>query len=215
MPTLCMDGVGRVPAVRRRTARKFFNWCNLSQPVSSTLPTAELPILFVILVRDQEAGGSNPLATAKLLNRLLVGATNTVDGGPTRGDVVRPFQERVARLVEESEEEYYRFLKLCSQGWHEGENEIVPWWNHYLGLLRNAYQEFQRQVESVGARPAKSDLVRQTVLAQVDRFTLSDVAAVLPAASPQLIKKVLAEMKKTCKVRLVGRGRGAWWEVIR
>jgi hypothetical protein len=119
------------------------------------------------------------------------------------------------RLVEESKEEYYRVLKLCSQGWHEGENEIVPWWNYYLGLLRNAYKEFQRQVESAEARPAKSDLVRQTVLARVDRFTLADVAALLPAASPQLVKKVLAEMKKSGKVRLVGRGRGAWWEVIR
>jgi hypothetical protein len=53
------------------------------------------------------------------------------------------------------------------------------------------------------------------VLAQVDRFTLAEVAALFPAASPQLVKKVLAEMKKTGKVRLVGRGRGAWWRVIR
>src|SRR5580658_8962472 len=67
------------------------------------------------------------------------------------------------RLIEENKEEYYRVLKLCSQGWREGKNEIVPWWNYFLGMLRNAYQEFQRQVESVEARPAKSDLVRQTV----------------------------------------------------
>ena len=77
------------------------------------------------------------------------------------------------RLVEESEEEYYRVLKLCSRRWHEGKNEIIPWWNYYLGLLRNAYKEFQRQVESIEARLAKSDLVRKTVLAQVDRFTFS------------------------------------------
>lgn len=119
------------------------------------------------------------------------------------------------RLVEESKEEYYRVLKLCSRRWHEGKNEIIPWWNYYLGLLRNAYNEFQRQVESVEARPAKSDLVRQTVLAQMDRFTLADVAALLPAASPQLVKKVLAGMKKAGKVRLTGCGRGARWEVIR
>jgi Fic family protein len=31
------------------------------------------------------------------------------------------------RLFEESKEEYYRVLKLCSQGWHEGKNEIIPW----------------------------------------------------------------------------------------
>lgn len=98
-------------------------------------------------------------------------------------------------------------------GWHEGENEIVPWWNYFLGMLRSAYKEFQRKVESVEARPAKSDLVRQTVLVHLEPFTLADMAAQLPAASRQLIKKVLAEMKQVGRVRLVGRGRGARWEV--
>ncbi|MGA2267692.1 MAG: Fic family protein [Bryobacteraceae bacterium] len=119
------------------------------------------------------------------------------------------------RLIEESKEEYYRVLKLCSQGWHEGQNEITPWWNYFLSTLRSAYKEFERQVESVEARPAKSDLVRRSVIGQLEPFTLADMAAQFPAASSQLIKKVLAEMKKAGQVRLVGRGRGARWEVIR
>jgi Fic family protein len=119
------------------------------------------------------------------------------------------------RLIEDSKAEYYRVLKLCSQGWHEGKNEIIPWWNYFLGTLRNAYKEFQHQIESAEARPAKSDLVRQTVLGQVEPFTLADMAAQLPAASSQLIKKVLAEMKKAGQTRLAGRGRGARWEVVR
>ena len=119
------------------------------------------------------------------------------------------------RLMEENKEEYYRILKLCSQGWHEGKNEIVPWWNYFLSTLRGAYKEFEHQVESVEARPAKSDLVRQTVLGQVEPFTLADMATQLPSASPQLIKKVLAEMKNAGRVRLTGRGRGARWEVAR
>jgi Fic family protein len=119
------------------------------------------------------------------------------------------------RLIEDSKEEYYRVLKLCSQGWHEGRNEIVPWWNYFLSTLRRAYKEFERQVESAGARPAKSDLIRKTVLGQVESFTLADLAAQLPVASSQLVKKILAEMKKAGRVRLVGRGRGARWEVVR
>jgi Fic family protein len=118
------------------------------------------------------------------------------------------------RLVEESKEDYYGILAECSQGWHEGKNEIVPWWNYFLSMLRQAYKDFERQVESAEARPAKSDLVKQTVLAQTEQFTLGDLAAQLPAASSQLIKKVLAELKKQGKIRLAGRGRGALWEVI-
>lgn len=118
------------------------------------------------------------------------------------------------RLIEQSKEDYYGVLSECSQGWHEGKNDLLPWWNYFLSTLRRAYKEFERQMESTEARPAKSDLVRQTVLAQVEQFTLGDLAAQLPSASTQLIKKILAELKKQGKIRLVGWGRGARWEII-
>ncbi len=117
------------------------------------------------------------------------------------------------RLVEERKDEYYGILHTCSEGWHEGRNEVVPWWNYFLGVLRSGYREFERQVESAVTRPVKSELVRQAVLDQVGRFTLADLAAQLPVASPQLIKKVLAALKHEGKIRLNGRGRGASWEV--
>jgi Fic family protein len=118
------------------------------------------------------------------------------------------------RLVEQSKEDYYGVLAECSQGWHEGNNELPPWWNFFLSVLRLAYKEFERQVESTEARPAKSDLVKQTVLAQVEEFTLGDLRTQLPSVSPQLIKKILAELKEQRKIRLAGRGRGARWEIV-
>ncbi len=117
------------------------------------------------------------------------------------------------RLVEESRDDYYRVLAECSRGWHEGKNEILPWWNYFLGLVRRAYKEFETQVESA-ARPAKTALIRRTVLDQVEDFTLASLAAQLPNASPQLIKKVLAQLKAAGKVRLTGRGRGARWQIV-
>jgi Fic family protein len=118
------------------------------------------------------------------------------------------------RLIEQTKEEYYQVLAACSQGWHEGRNPILPWWNYFLSMLRRAYKEFEQQVESAQARPAKTDLVRQAILSQVGPFTLAELSAQLPAVSAPLIKKVLAEQKRAGKVRLVGRGRGARWELI-
>ena len=119
------------------------------------------------------------------------------------------------RLVEEEKVEYYRVLAECSKGWSKGENEILPWWNHFLGILRHAYQDFERQMELTGDRPPKTDLVRQTVLNQVETFTLADLAAQLPAVSRQLIKKVLSQMKDEGMVQLSGKGRGARWDMVR
>lgn len=89
----------------------------------------------------------------------------------------------------------------------------MPWWNYFLGVVRSGYKEFERQVESVEARPAKSEMVQRAVLEQLGRFTLADLIHQLPVASPQLIKKVLAKMKSEGRVRVHGRGRGASWEV--
>ncbi len=117
------------------------------------------------------------------------------------------------RLVEESKEDYYRVLGECSQDWHEGRNPILPWWNHFLGMLRRAYVDFSRQVESSSGQPAKTELARRAILSQVGDFTLADIQAQLPGVSAQLLKKVLAEMKMAGQLSLAGRGRGAKWTI--
>lgn len=117
------------------------------------------------------------------------------------------------RIVEETKADYYRVLAECSRGWHEGTGQIVPWLNYFLGVVRRAYQEFASQAESAGRRPAKGEFVRNAVLAQVGQFTLADIRGQAPGVSAQLVKKVLAEMKRAGEARLVGRGRGARWEL--
>jgi len=118
------------------------------------------------------------------------------------------------RLVEEDKGEYYRVLAECSAGWHQGTNEVVPWWNYFLSTLRQAYRRLERRVESADARPAKSDLVRRLVLSQVGPFSLAEIAALSPATSRHLVKKVLAELRDSGNIRLTGKGRSAIWEVV-
>ncbi|MFZ7127381.1 MAG: Fic family protein [Desulfobacterales bacterium] len=117
------------------------------------------------------------------------------------------------RLVEDRKEEYYNVLARCSAGWHQGNNEIDPWWNYFLSVLRQAYGDFSQRVEHALGRPTKGNLLRQAVMDQVGPFTLSEILAMVPASSPQLARKVLQAMKKEGVVKLSGRGRGAVWEV--
>jgi Fic family protein len=115
------------------------------------------------------------------------------------------------RLIEQSREDYYHVLGECSQGWHEGRNVILPWWNYFLGIVRRGYVEFSQQVEGYAGQPAKSEMARRVILDQVGEFTLADIQGQLPNVSPQLIKKVLADLKVAGEVTLRGRGRGALW----
>ncbi len=118
------------------------------------------------------------------------------------------------KIVEERKEEYYQVLEQCSIGWHSGENEILPWWNFFLSMLRKAYGELANKVEHNAIAP-KSDMVRRIILDQIGPFQLSEIAVQIPGASLQLVKKVLSAMKKEGTLNTTGRGRGAVWEVIR
>jgi Fic family protein len=188
------------PAALEMLCRRYRTACDEERiPPLLILATLVLDLLCIHPFRDGN-GRVSRLATSLLLQ--------------SQGFEVARYIS-LERLVEETKEDYYRVLKVCSQGWLEGKNEIIPWWNFFLGTLRRAYKELERQIVVAGARPAKGALVRQAVLGQVESFTLAEMAAQLPAASSQLIKKVLAEMKKARLVRLAGRGRGASWERIR
>jgi Fic family protein len=67
------------------------------------------------------------------------------------------------RSIEESKERYYRVLAECSRDWRPGRNEILPWWNYVLGIVRSAYKELETQIISTPTRPVKSDIVRRAV----------------------------------------------------
>ncbi len=119
------------------------------------------------------------------------------------------------KAVEDRKEEYYQVLKQCSAGWHEGQNDIVPWWGFFLSTLRNAYKEFAQKVGAKSTAAPKSELARSIISGQVGPFTLSEISTQMPATSRQLVKKVLMRMKKEGLITVSGRGRGAVWELIR
>lgn len=119
------------------------------------------------------------------------------------------------RIIEDSKEEYYKALETCSRGWHEGKNEIIPWWNYFLGILRKAYKEFGEMVESAPQRGGKAEMVRAAVLAQAASFTLAELVHKLPSVSPPMIKNVLGRMRREGLLKIKGHGRSAVWEFIR
>lgn len=118
------------------------------------------------------------------------------------------------RLIEENRESYYRNLHQSSQGWHDSNHDIVPWWSLFLFIIERAYREFAEAVESREAGPGKTELVRETVMAMEDIFSLSQIRAQLPSVSEQLIKRVLQQLKAEGRLRLTGHGRSARWEKL-
>jgi len=49
------------------------------------------------------------------------------------------------RIVESTKESYYEVLFESSQGWHEGEHDVLPFFNYFLSTLRMAYREIEER----------------------------------------------------------------------
>lgn len=116
------------------------------------------------------------------------------------------------RIVEESREEYYEALYRSSQGWHEGQHDLMPWLNYFLGILRRAYREFEDRAGQIKTpRGAKTALVEAAIEAFPDDFTLADVERACPGVSRDMVRLILRGMQKKDRVVCLGRGPGATW----
>lgn len=116
------------------------------------------------------------------------------------------------RLIEDSKESYYDTLQRSSEGWHEGRHDLVPWWSHFLGILRSAYREFEERVGATRApRGAKTETVRRAILAFPGEFAISDVERACPGVSRDMIRLVLRALQEEKRIVCLGRGRSARW----
>lgn len=117
------------------------------------------------------------------------------------------------RLVEEAKEDYYEVLRQSSQGWHDGQHDLLPWLNHFLSIVRRAYVELERRAGQAKApRGAKTELLRQAIENISGGFTVSDLERLCPGTSRDHLRRRLKEMKASGQVTCMGHGPGAKWQ---
>lgn len=117
------------------------------------------------------------------------------------------------RIIEQNKERYYEVLEQSSQGWHEGKHDPWPTMNFLLYILLQTCKEFEERVGQLKSpRGEKTAAVIAAVERQGPIFRVADVQAGCPVVGVDLIRRVLANLKKEGKVRSLGTGRGATWE---
>jgi len=117
-------------------------------------------------------------------------------------------------VIEQTKEGYYDSLYASSQGWHDGQHSLVPWWEYFVGvMLVKAYRNFEERVGVTNARRgAKRDMIRHAVGRLPNRFRYADLERALPAISRPTIARALRELRTEGAIRCVKPGRDATWE---
>lgn len=117
-------------------------------------------------------------------------------------------------VIEQTKEGFYDSLHASSQGWHEAQHSLVPWWEYFVGvMLVTAYRDFEDRVGVTSARRgAKRDMIRDAVSRLPNRFRYADLERALPAVSRPTIARALRELRAEGAIRCLSPGRDATWE---
>jgi len=118
----------------------------------------------------------------------------------------------IERIIEETKESYYEVLHKVSNGWHEGNHNILPWWEYFLSTLLRAYEELQERVGLISkARGAKTNLIETAIDNMPVEFSISDIERACPSVGRDMIRVVMNRMRGEGKLICKGKGRGAKW----
>ena len=119
------------------------------------------------------------------------------------------------RIFEESWESYYETLEVSSQGWHEGEQDPLPWLRYSWGALLKAYSELEERVGLIGTgKGSKTQQVRAAVGRRVAPFSISELQRDCPGVSKEMLRVVLRQLRDEGLLISEGKGRGARWRKV-
>jgi Fic family protein len=116
------------------------------------------------------------------------------------------------RLIEDSKEDYSEVLRRSSEGWHEGQHDLLPWLNYFLAVVRRAYRTFEERAGQVKSpRGAKTEMVLAAIRDQVGEFRIADIERLCPGVGREWIRSLLADLKAKGEVACHGKGPAARW----
>ena len=114
----------------------------------------------------------------------------------------------IEKLISDSKETYYEVLQESSLGWHENENNYLPFVRYLLGIIVAAYREFALRVELLTNQSvSKPDRIRKVIKNSLNRMTKSEIMKKCPDISQITVQRTLKELVDSGDIIKVGGGR--------
>lgn len=82
--------------------------------------------------------------------------------------------------IEKTKMKYYDVLEQCGHGWHEAENDPVPFVKYVLGIILAAYRDFEERMNLVDDKLPAIEQVHNAVLQKIGKFTKSEIMELVP-----------------------------------
>ena len=113
----------------------------------------------------------------------------------------------IEKLIERTKGAYYDDLQESSNGWHEEENNYIPFVTYQLGVILAAYREFSDRVKIVSENTRKPNRVRDIIKGHLGKITKAEIMAQCPDISQTTIQRALNDLVKSGEIIKIGGGR--------
>ena len=112
------------------------------------------------------------------------------------------------KLIADHKESYYEALQESDAGWHEGQNDYLPFARYMLGVIIAAYSDFSDRVEILITKGlSKTERVREIIRSSMRKLTKAEIMAQCPDIGKRTVERALAALQENGEIIKIGGGR--------
>lgn len=113
--------------------------------------------------------------------------------------------------IEKNKDGYYAALEKSGIGWHENNEDSLPFIKYILRTILAAYIDFEDRVDYIGEKTVTIDLVRNAVREKLGKFTKSDMMDLVPSVGKATIENTLKKLTEEGYIERHGKGRATFY----
>ena len=106
---------------------------------------------------------------------------------------------------------YYDALRRSQDGWHEGNEDVIPFIKYLLGTILAAYKDFEDRFSIVEEKLPAVEIVRKATLTKIGKFTKRDIIELCPSLSLSSVEGSLRKLVQAGEIKKDGVGKGTFY----
>ena len=106
---------------------------------------------------------------------------------------------------------YYDALRRSQDGWHEGNEDVIPFIKYLLGTILAAYKDFEVRFSIVGEKLPAVEIVRKATLTKIGKFTKRDIIELCLSLSLSSVEGSLRKLVQAGEIKREGVGKGTFY----